>query len=75
MPDGKYEIDEDTFKGMTAKQRDWILFATFNSYRVSIDGRLKKVESRKIVNTIASGVGGFFGGIIAMIGKWKIMGG
>lgn len=73
MANGEYEIDEKTFRGMTIKQQNWITFKTFNAYREDTNIRIKKLESRKTVNTVASGIGGFFGGIIAVIGK-KVLG-
>ena len=67
---GKYEIDENTFKAMSGDDQAWIMFTTFNEYRVTMETRVKKLEKAKWWNTAASAVGGVFGGIIAVIGKW-----
>lgn len=72
MPNGEYNIDEETFKGMTVKQQNWITYTTFNQYRNKTDGRLKRLERRKKVDTAVAGSGGFIGGIIAVLGKYLL---
>jgi hypothetical protein len=69
MANGFYEIDEQTFKNMPSKDREWILYKTFNSYRTVTNSRLVKLERRKWVNTVASGFGGMIGGVVAVLGK------
>lgn len=69
MPDGQYEIDEQTFKGMTIKQQNWITFTTFNQYREDTDKRIKTIENRRVVDKGMAIGSGFIGGFIAMLTK------
>lgn len=67
---GKYEIDEQTFREMPGDKQNWIMFQTFNEYRVTTDGRIKKLEKRKHVDTGVAATTGVLGGALALIGKW-----
>lgn len=69
MANGFYEFDEKEFMQLTTKQQNLLIFKTFNSYRQETNRRIKHLERRRFINTAASAVGGFFGGISAVIAK------
>jgi len=73
MSNGEYEITEETFKAMKVEERQWMMFTTFNKYRDHTNKRIVKLEKRKKVDTAVAGIGGFVGGIVAVIMK-KIIG-
>lgn len=69
MANGSYEINEKTYKNMEADDRDWILYETFNAYRIDTEKRLCKLEKRRLVHAGASFLGGILGGFAAIITK------
>ena len=69
MVNGTYEIDESTFKNMTAEDQNWILYTTFNKYRSDIEDRLCKIDKRKTIDKAFACGSGFFGGFIAFFTK------
>jgi hypothetical protein len=70
MTDGEYQIDEDTFKGMSVERQNWIIYSTFNKQRDDCNKRFCKLEkSKRIDKGLAIG-SGFAGGLTAWLGKW-----
>ena len=69
---GKYEVDEHTFKALPQDEQNWMMFRTFNDYRVNVDKRITKIEKRKTLDTGIAATTGVFGGALAMMGKWFI---
>jgi len=70
---GEYEIDKDTFMGLDTSKQNWMMYQTFNKYRVDCnerfsesENRLEKLENRKRFDTAVSGSAGVVGGFIAM---------
>ena len=55
-----YKVTIETFKGMKPEDRDWIIYDTLGSHTV----RINKLEKSQKTNTIASGIGGVFGGVL-----------
>ena len=41
---GKYEINAQRWKEMDEDERSWIMFDTFNSYRMNTEKRFKRIE-------------------------------
>jgi len=64
---GEYRIDEQTYKAMDHASQNWMLFQTFNSYRDECDGRFRKLENRKRIDTALSSGSGLLGGFLAII--------
>ena len=56
-------IPEGVFKTMTPEERDWTIY--FNLHRQN--GRIKKLENRKIIHTTFSFFGGIVGGSLAFL--------
>jgi len=67
MANGYYEFDEKAFMSLSTKEQNLLIFKTFNSYRQKTDGRIKKLEKKRVLDTVASAIGGFFGGMFAVI--------
>jgi hypothetical protein len=60
-------VCENSWKTATPEQRDEMIYSTMKS----VDGRLKKLESKALFNKGVSGVAGLFGGALAALGlKW-----
>ena len=57
-------IKEKDWEKATEKQKSWMLFNTVQS----MDGRLKKLEKRPIIDKMFSFVGGVIGGALAFLG-------
>lgn len=70
MSNGDYEIDEQTFMGMTVQQQNWMTFKTFNKYREVTDNRIKTLENGRRIDKAISAGAGVLGGAMAVIGKW-----
>lgn len=70
---GKYEIDKETFKKMPPEDQNWILFKTFNHYRVDTDEKIEcltgKVSLWKKVSVTVSAFTGLIGGFLAVVFK------
>ncbi len=64
MENGFIVLDDKDWEGMTAEQRDWAVFKTLKS----IDGRLKKLERRPIIDKCFAFLGGIVGGFLAALG-------
>jgi hypothetical protein len=69
MANVTYEIDEPTFKKLSAEDQNWILYTTFNKYRTDIEDRLCKIDKRKKVDKAFACGSGFLGGFIAFFTK------
>ena len=68
MADGK--IDRQTFEGMNAKSQRMVLF----DYAVESSQRLERLEKKHLFDRGVSAIAGFFGGMVAVLGK-MILGG
>ena len=70
------EISEEEFKKLPPEDQNWIVLKTFSSQVVVCDTRICTLETAvrrfKWVHTAAAGVGGFFGGVMAVILKASI---
>lgn len=66
MANGFIIINDKDWEKAEPEQRDWMVFNTLKS----IDARLSKLENRQIYDKVSSFIGGIFGGIVAVIGKW-----
>jgi len=68
------KIDEDTFKKLPVEEQRLAIYRAISGQFSHCDRRFKKIENRKLVNTVASAGGGFVGGFTALIAKilfWK----
>lgn len=67
MGNGFLVVDEKDWKELAPERRDWLIFNTLKS----MDGRLKKIEKRPIMDKCFSFLGGVMGGFFAALGiKW-----
>ncbi len=67
---GKYEIDEQTYRDMPVDKQNWMMFQTFNGYRDVTDKRICKLEKRKKIDTGVAATTGVLGGALALMAKW-----
>lgn len=68
MDSGFLVLNEKDWEKMSEEQRAWAVFNTL----CSMDARLKKIESRPIVDKCFSFLGGIVGGVAATFGiKWS----
>lgn len=68
-----FPVEKDTYVGAEGKTRRELQYDMFHHIWESAraqDRRVAKLERAKWWNTAASAVGGVFGGIIAVMGKW-----
>ena len=76
MPNGKYELDDNTFMALSVKQQNLIMFRTVNKYREENDKKVAIIENRirnlnrtinrqKGLNVLLAGFGGIIGGILS----------
>ena len=70
------EITEEKFKKLPACDQNWIVLQTFHKQTMACDNRFCSAEkeidalkARKWLHTGASAIGGFVGGIMAVVGK------
>lgn len=67
------KIERDTFKSYDTDSKLLTLFDRSNDIYDLLEfqnNRIKKVENRKLIDKISSGIGGIIGGALAIIGKW-----
>jgi hypothetical protein len=73
---GDYHVDEQTFRSLDASKQNWMMYQTFNEYRVSCEQKFTDTEKditdlatrfdrRKKWDSGAASVTGFIGGFIA----------
>lgn len=58
-------IKKEEFKKIPSPERDWIIYDNIASQ----DKRIEKLEKGRKVDKTVSALGGFVGGIVAVIGK------
>ncbi len=68
MSNGFMVVTKKNWEAATEKQKSWMLFNTIQS----MDGRLKKLEKRPIIDKIYAFGGGVLGGALAYLGFNKI---
>jgi hypothetical protein len=76
MNDIEIQTSETEFKKMAPEDRDWQILKTFHSQTLecnsrfcAVEGEINKIKARKWFHAGASAIGGFIGGITAVIGK------
>ena len=76
MNDIEITTSELEFKKLSADDQNWIILKTFHVQTEKCDNRfcavereIDKIHKRKWVHAWASGIGGFVGGVMAVIGK------
>ena len=76
MNDIEIQTSETEFKKLEPVDRDWIILKTFHTQTMECDNRfclvereVDKINKRKWVHAGASAIGGFVGGVVAVIGK------
>ena len=76
MTDIELHLSEDEFKKLPPEDQNWTILKTFSSQVIVCDTRICALEGDvrrfKWVHTAAAGVGGFFGGVMAVILKNSI---
>jgi hypothetical protein len=76
MNDIEIQISEQKFKKMEPADRDWTILMTFQAQTeecdkrfCTVEGEINKIKSRKWFHAGASAIGGFIGGVTAVVGK------
>jgi hypothetical protein len=67
------EISEHNFKELSRKDRSWVMYSMIQTIQrrlVEGDGRIKKLENKRFVDSGISAAAGGAGGFVAMILFW-----
>lgn len=74
---GRYDVDEATFRDLPHDQQNWILFSTFNSYRVEqttkcdqMECRVLALEKKRRYDSGLSAAWGMIGGFMAVLVRY-----
>ena len=77
MPNGRFFVDEKAFEELTLRSQIAIFYKTYNLDREEDmkrneeqDARIKKLENRKRVDRVYSGIGGVGGGFFFWALLW-----
>ena len=80
MNDIEIQTSETEFKKLDSTDQNWIILKTFHSQTQECDQRfcaveneINKIKARKWIHTGASAIGGFIGGIMAVVSKSLLM--
>lgn len=74
---GKYDVDEETFRSLPHDQQNWLLFSTFNTYRSDTEQiteefkcRVEALEKKRKYDSGLSAAWGMVGGFMAVLVRY-----
>ena len=80
MNDIEIQTSETEFKKLAQSDQNWIILKTFHYQTEKCDNRfcavereIDKINKRKWIHAGASAIGGFVGGVVAVVGKFLLI--